>query len=232
MQKQHAVISGDVVAFTSLTVPQRREVEAGIAELFAALKQRFGIFSRLARGDFLEFYVPQPQDSLRAMLVIKCFLKALPIDLDLTAQKRAKFFKTYGIRLALGIGELLRLDLDNGIIDGEAIYFSGRRLSEEKTHGSERVTVKSTLFFRSGDEELNAEMEPLLALLDELLNRATGKQCEVVRHRLMGKDEQTISAELKREQHTINRHSTQAGWHAIEKAVARFESIAPHRLAL
>ena len=41
------------------------------------------------------------------------------------------------------------------VIDGEAIYYSGRKISEERpTYNKERIVIKNTLFFNSGDEKL------------------------------------------------------------------------------
>ena len=201
--------------------------------MMKVLDEKFGVFGRIVRGDYLECYIPKIEDSLRVTLIIKCFVKSLPADWksqEEDAKKRIRIFKAHGIRLALGIGELVRLDLKKGIIDGEAIYFSGRKLSEEKTHDKKRVAVRQTLFFESFEEDLNQEVTTLLALVDELINRATAKQCQVLLHKLMGKDEQTISDELKRGQPTINQHSKQAGWHAIEQAVIYFENVISKKL--
>ncbi len=220
----HAVISGDVIAFTSLSVAQRGQLEERINALLGELASGFAVHGQIVRGDFLELYVPKPEQSFRVMLLAKTFVRAQELEIEPNEDKRVKLYRSHGIRLALGMGSLERLDLEKGILDGEAVYLSGRLLNEEKTHDKKRVTVKRTLFFRSADADLQAEIEPLLALVDELLGRATGKQCEVLYHRLLSKEEKRISEELKRGQSTINQHTTQAGWQAIEQAVERFET--------
>lgn len=225
----HAVISGDVVAFTGLSVSQRSFLEKRFSVLLSDLKQSIGVFGRIVRGDFLEFYVPQPKDGLRVMLLAKTFVRSQELEQEGVESKYVKLHRDHGIRLALGMGELERLDLEKGILDGEAIYMSGRLLNEEKTHGKQRITVKRTLFFRSADVELETEVEVLLVLLEEILKRATQKQCAVLFHRLMKKDEKEIAAELGKGQSTINQHTTQAGWHAIECAVERFETLVSKR---
>lgn len=125
--------------------------------------------------------------------------------------------------MAIGIGELKRLDTENGIFDGEAIYFAGRLLSENKTYNKGKVIIKNTLFIKSNDQELDDEITPLLALLDVLISNCTAKQCEVLYLKLLGYEESFLVRVLRIGQSAINQRSTGAGWNAIEKAVTRFE---------
>ncbi|MCH6256882.1 hypothetical protein MLD52_10010 [Puniceicoccaceae bacterium K14] len=221
----HAVVSGDVVAFTSLSVKRRAFLEERFSILLSDLSESMEIFGRVVRGDFLEFYVPRSSDALRVMLLVKSFVRSQEFPEEQVADKHVRLHLEHGIRLALGMGALERLDLEKGVLDGEAIYMSGRLLNEEKTHDKQRITVKRTLFFKSSDSAMEAEIEVLVVLLDEILKRTTGKQSEVLYHRLMGKDEKDIAAELGKSQSTINQHTTQAGWSAIECAVNRFETL-------
>lgn len=221
----HAVIAGDIVAYTSLKVGDREQLEGSLDVLFSELEQVFSVAGWMAKGDFLEFYVPNKTHGLRAMLAVKTFVRSQSLGRGDTANKKAKLHNEHGIRLALSLGELDRLDLKEGLIDGAAIYQAGRLLGEEKTHDKQRVTVKQTLFINAEEESIEAEFQPQLALIDELLMRSTAKQCEVVYHRLMGREEKEISKLLQRSQSTVNQHTTQAGWHAIESAVNRFESV-------
>lgn len=222
-----AIISGDIIASTSLNNVDRERIGNLLKLLAKKLKKKFKVYSRITEGDdSIVCYVPNNSDALRVMLAIKCFVKSIIIndfDLNYRDSKRIKFFKIHGIRLALGIGELSRLDLENGVIDGEAIYNSGRLLSENKTYNKGKVIIKNTLFIKSNEQEFDDEMTPLLALLDVLISNSTAKQCEVLYLKLLGYDETVIARSLKKTQPTINSHSTGAGWNAIEKAVTRFE---------
>ncbi len=224
---KNALISGDIVASTSLNDVDRRKIGESLKSLAKELSEKYNVYSRSTEGDdSIVCYVPHIPDALRVMLAIKCFIKSIPISdngLNNKGNNRIKFFKMHGIRLALGIGELSRLDIEKGIFDGEAIYFSGRLLSENKTYNKEKVIIKNTLFLKSSDQEFDDEMIPLLALLDVLISKCTAKQCEVLYLKLMGNDEALIAEMLNKSQPTINEHSTLAGWNAIEKAVTRFE---------
>jgi hypothetical protein len=80
------------------------------------------------------------------------------------------------------------------------------------------------LYIKSSDNKINAEFEPLLGLIDVLMNKATAKQNKVLYLKLSGKNEEEIAVILGVFQPTVNQHSTSAGWNAIEKAVLYFEN--------
>jgi len=222
-----AVISGDIVASTSLSVDGRELVENAIKELIKELKERFDTYTRTIKGDYLECVIPNPADALRIALAIKSFIKSIPIDEtpQYKTNKRVKLFKTHGIRLAIGYGELSRFNPNEGIIDGEAIYLSGRTINEFSTYNKERVVIKNTLFFNSHDNSLNKQIEPLIALLDVLIGKATSKQCKVLYLKLMENNEDAIASKLEISQSVVNQHSTSIGWNAIEKAVIFFSEL-------
>jgi hypothetical protein len=222
-----AVISGDIVASTSLSVKGRTYLEEALSRLLDELNAKFRMYGRMIKGDYLECVIPEPEDSLRVALIIKAFIKSIAADDSLINidDPRFKFFKTYGIRLAIGYGELSRFEPEKGIIDGEAIYLSGRRINEEITYKKERIVIKSTLFFASGNEKLNGEFEPLLGLIDVLMSKATAKQCEVLYMKLMNYNEDAIALKMHIAQPVVNQHSTSVGWNAIEKAVIRFGEV-------
>jgi hypothetical protein len=222
-----AVISGDIIAFTSLSDKGRALVEEKLKRLLEVLNREYKVYSRLIKGDYLECVIPEPESALRVALIIKTYLKSLSANglVSEKDKKRLKFFKTYSIRLAIGYGELSRYDPEKGIIDGEAIYLSGRRINEEATHKKERIVIKNTLFFVSNSENLNKEFEPLLTLIDFLLSKATAKQCEVLYMKLMNYNEEAIAAKIKKTQPVVNHHSMSAGWNSIEKAVIRFSDV-------
>lgn len=226
-----SVISGDIVASTSLSDAGRKLIEDRLKELLIELSKNFNTYARIIRGDYLECVVPKPQDALQVALAIKSFVKSISIeDTSLYKNnKRIKIFKTYGIRLAIGYGQLSRYNPEEGIIDGEAMYLSGRTINEFSTYKKERIVIKNTLFFVSNDAMLNKELEPLIELLDVLINKATSKQCKVLYLKLMNNNEEAIASQLNIKQSVVNQHSTSIGWNAIEKAVKYFSEIIKNR---
>ena len=223
----YSVISGDIVSSTGLHTQDRKFVEENLNDLLHNLKQEFNVYGRIIKGDYLECVVPNAAEGLQVALAIKSFVKAIPIRIKTykSEDNRIKQFKTHGIRLAIGYGELSRYMPDEGVIDGEAIYLSGREISGETTYNKERIVIKNTLFFASKDEKLNKNFQPLLALLDVLLSKATSRQCEVLYLKLMNNQEEEIAKRLGIGQSAVNQHSTSVGWNAIEEAVNYFKTI-------
>lgn len=216
----YVVISGDIVSSTSLIPSDKIILEQALQSLLHDLKTEFNVYGRLLKGDYIECVVENPKEGLRVALAIKSFVKGISINLDqYKSKKRAKLFKAHGIRLAIGYGTLSRFDPEAGIIDGEAIYFSGRMINSKSTHDKERIVIKNTLFFNSNNLQLNKQFEAMLALLDILFSKATSRQSEVLYLKLLGRDEETIAKQLGIDQSVVNRHSTSVGWNAIETTV-------------
>lgn len=221
-----AVISGDIVSSTSLNNSGKQLLEEALRNLLADLRQCFDVFGRLVKGDYLECVIADEKQALQVMLAIKAFVKSIELTSATHASDplRFKHFSAHGIRLAMGYGTLDRYEPQNGIIDGEAIYWSGRKINEESTHKKSRVSIKQTLFFISDNEPLNSEMEMVLAFLDVLLTKATPKQCIVLYLKLKGFTEEQIAKHLTISQPVVNRHSSAIGYHAIEKALEHFSN--------
>jgi hypothetical protein len=219
-----AVISGDIVASTSLTDAGRALIEENLQALTLELKDKFDTYSRIIRGDYLECVVSEPQHALRIALAIKGYIKSIHLteNLHYVSDPRIRAFKTHGIRLAIGYGQLSRFNPENGVIDGEAIYLSGRTINFLSTYNKERIVIKNTLYFVSNNETLNNQFEPILALLDVLISKATSKQCKVLYMKLINHNEASIASILNISQAVVNQHSTSLGWNAIEKAVSFF----------
>ena len=221
-----ATISADIVSSTSLNVEQRLVLEKELKKLLRILKQTLGskmFFGRLIKGDYIECVLDNPKLALRVALVIKSFVKSLNFKTDKTdgqANKRLLGFKEYGIRIAVGIGELAIYNKKKGIIDGEAIYLSGRAINEMTSSDKK---IKNTLVFKSNQDNWNDSFTPIFSLLDVLFAESTRAQSEIIFYKLLNKSEKEISEILKKSQSTINQHSTAAGWYAIERAVKYFE---------
>lgn len=224
----YAVISGDIISSTSLQSPHKKLLESHLKLLLKELGQQFEVFGRVIKGDYIECVIPNPGDGLRVAIAIKSFVKSIPLEIqDYGSNKnRAKQFKIHGIRLALGYGTLDRYSPQDGVMDGEAIYLSGRAINNiSSTYNKERIVIKNTLFFVSSNESYNERFTPLLSLLDVLLSKATSRQSEVLFHKLLFRDEETIAQQLGIGQSAVNQHSTGVGWNAIEEAVDYFKKI-------
>jgi len=221
-----ATISGDIISYTALSTADRRNLEKEIHFLLNQLTHKYNssnFYSRLVQGDHIECAFNTPQHVLRVALIIKTYVKSLEIPKGSATDNRVKLFKEHGLRLAVAVAPLETLDADSGIIDGEAIQLSGRLIQNQDTSEKQRLVIKRTLFFKSSDPELETHFDPVFALLDTLLSKSSGKQCQVVYHKLMGLHEDEIAKKLNKHRSTINQHALAAGWHAIERTVLHFE---------
>lgn len=223
----YATISADVISYTLLAEADKRSLENSLQKLLNKLTERYSdsnFFGRLVQGDYLECAMNNPAFALRVSLLLKTFVKSL----DWTAgkkQNKLKYFYEHGIRLALAVAPLTTLDPDNGIIDGEAIYRSGRIIKNHSTSDKKRIVIKKTMFFSSTDEKIHHQMNTIFYLLDVIISKCSAKQCEVIFYKLQGLTEKEIAAKMDKYQSTVSQHSTSAGWNAIEETVNYFEKL-------
>jgi hypothetical protein len=230
----NAVISGDIVSSTALNEFELQLLRKNVIQLFDRVKGDqpevpgdISFFGRLIKGDYIECYMKDPKDSLRVALLIKTLVKRMVLEKysDQGLEKKRLLFKKYGVRLAIGIGSMRTVDTQQGILDGEAIYLSGRKIDDQRTRNKEKVVIKSTLFFETPDSKLKEQGSVLVDLLDVLLNNATARQCNVLYYKLLGFSELEIAQELGVNQATVNQHSTATGWNAIEHTLKYYEQL-------
>ncbi len=224
----YATISADVISYTSLTNIERRKLEANIKDLLSQLTSRYQdqkFYGRLIQGDYIECAMKSSKYSLRIALLLKTFIKSIEFSSQKINKTRLKYFFEHGIRLAIAVAPLITFDPQKGIIDGEAIYLSGRAIKDHTTSHKQKVVIKNTMFFYSNDTRIQDLMDPLFSLLDTIVSKCSAKQSEVVYYKLLEMNEKEISKKLKKYQSTISQHSTAAGWLSIEKAVNYFEKV-------
>ena len=213
----YAAISADIVSSTSLCIEETIALKKRIENLFSILEKRFpGFWGRLIKGDYIECLLPSVRDSFRIALIIKSCIKSFPI----AETKEKKQFQTYGVRMAMGLGDMRIVDKEHGIMDGEAIYLSGRALD-----GMGSPNKKGTFLIETTENQLKASLRTIGMLTDALLNNATRKQSEVIYYKLLSKSEQEIANTLNVKQSGINQHSTSAKWYCIEEALSYFEQL-------
>lgn len=213
----YAAISADIVSSTSLCIEETIALKQRIEDLFSVLENKFpGFWGRIIKGDYIECLLPSAKDSFRVALIIKSCIKSFPV----AESKKKKLFQTYGIRIAVGIGDMRIVDREYGIMDGEAIYLSGRTLS-----GMGAPNKNGTFIIEPADKQLKPALQTVGMLTDALLNNTTRRQSEVVYYKLLSKSEQEIADILGVKQSGINQHSTSAKWYCIEEALDYFEQL-------
>lgn len=213
----YAAISADIVSSTSLCIEETIALKQRIEDLFSVLENKFpGFWGRIIKGDYIECLLPSAKDSFRVALIIKSCIKSFPV----AEPKKKKLFQTYGIRIAVGIGGMRIVNREHAIMDGEAIYLSGRTLS-----GMGAPNKNGTFIIEPADKQLKPALQTVGMLTDALLNNTTRRQSEVVYYKLLSKSEQEIANILGVKQSGINQHSTSAKWYCIEEALNYFEQL-------
>ena len=207
----YATLSADIVSSTSMSAEDTMRLKRHLNNFFPIMK---GICSdswgRIIRGDSMECVMADARKALRIALSLKCHVKVFVSE---TANSE---FRKYGIRMALGIGSLRINDKTEGVIDGEAIYLSGRGLNEMS--GKETLTIREA-------ENVHRELPVILGMVDTFINKATSRQCEILLLRLQGQNEQQIAEHLGISQAAVNQQSSAASWQQIHNAVKYFESL-------
>lgn len=217
-----ATISADIVSSTALSVFDLMHLQSVIRQFLDELsvKSQNTDWGRLFKGDSVEIFLSNPHEALRVALLLKALVKKTFVESNMEAKQ--SLFKKFGIRIAIGIGEMRVADKNRDVLDGEAIYYSGRALEKGTKEG---LSIKRTMFFASKDSLFSEQMDVMLGLLDMLFKEATSKQCEVLYYKLLGMSEVEIAEKLGVVQSVVNQHSNAIGWNAIESAVNYFEKL-------
>ena len=223
----NATISADIVSSTSLSVEELTLLQSEIRHfLEELLKNSQGSdWGRLFKGDSVEIFLLDPHKALRIALLLKALVKKAPVSLKSNKNAKRSLFRKYGIRLALGVGEMRVADQKNDIMDGEAIYNSGRLLESQQKTTKDKPSIKRSLFFGSKDVVLSSQMDVILGLLDAILKEMTIRQSEILYYKLLGANEEEIASKLSIKQSAVNQQSNSFSWSSIESAVNYFEKL-------
>ena len=174
-----------------------------------------GFWGRLVKGDTIECVMERPGDALRVAVLLKSCIKSM-VPTDGVADEK---FKQFGLRLAIGIGAMRIIDEELDMMDGEAIYLSGRALAgmRDKTNDSFQIVMH---------KDVSHGALPVIAmLLNQLINKATRRQCETLFHKLQCKSENDVASRMGSTRPGVSQNLRNMGWEAIERAIKYFEQL-------
>ena len=191
-------------------------------EFIEIIKREFvGCWGRVVRGDCIELVLPAEHIALRVAFLLKCRVKSfnarIPTSPAMAYQH--KRFARYRTRIVIGLGTLRTNDEQNGIVNGEAIYNSGRELDGMSSR------MRSNIYIVGRKTQRLKIIQALLQLSDELLTHATSKQCETLFWRILGRSEKDIARKSGVSQVAINAQLRSAGWYALANALNVFEEV-------
>lgn len=213
-----ATISADIVNSTSLETRDLIELRKRLQSLFERIEAEIlpGFWGRVVRGDTIECYVPDCGKALRIAIIIKLFVRIYAETVNSSYSTRQ-----YGIRFSIGVGELKFVNKEEDIIDGPAIYISGRNLDAI----SNERDVFSAIGFESDLVGVRWLLESYVSLIDNLIRSYSVKQAQVVFYKLIGYKERQISEMLNIYQSAVNSRSSLAKWGLLEMAIKDFEHL-------
>lgn len=212
-----ATISADIVRSTSLSTEALIKLRKNIEGLFDTLEKKYSSFwARIVRGDSIECFVPEYKYSLRIAILIKLFVK-----MQVWSGYCDEELRRFGIRFSIGIADIRYADKYQDIIDGPAIYMSGRNLDEISRMGNAYTAFQ----IMDAPREFSNFMDSYVALLSNLVDTYSAKQAEVVFYKLLGYKEVEISEKLGIYQSSVNTRSTNAQWGLVNTAIKGFEEL-------
>jgi hypothetical protein len=212
-----ATISADIVRSTSLRTKDLIALRDSLHSLFVNFEKDYpGFWARIVRGDSIECIVPNYRDVLRIAVLIKLFVK-----MHMSEFECSEMLRRYGIRLSIGVAAIKYASKEEDIIDGPAIYMSGRNLDEI----SRKENSMTAFEMANVPKSMSNLLDSYVAMVCNLVDSYSAKQSEVIFYKLLGFKEVEISERLGIYQSSVNTRATNAQWGLLHTAIKDFEAI-------
>lgn len=206
----YASISADIVSSTSLSRRALVDLNKKISECLRKLERQYdGFWGRFVRGDTIECIMDHPEDAFEIALILKSWIKSLEFE-DYVG---TDIFNKYGVRIAIGIGTMNIVDRKLDIMDGDAIYRSGRGLDRLVGRRKYAMTISMS------DKNYERPFKVMLLLINHILNNATSRKCELLAYRLLSSTTLEAAEKIGISVSGLNQTLNDMGWYSIEKAI-------------
>lgn len=195
------VVTADLVNSTHFS---SRELEMKLTWLTEQLHQAVSwrLSPEVFRGDSFQGVLERVEDALYIAILSRALLKSNGAAWDL--------------RMAVGVGGILRLSDRAGTSDGEAFRLSGQ-LADTMKKGKARIAVA-----------LPVSSEPIdgvLLLLEAVIEKWTAPQAKVIVQLMNGRTMTETADLLKMSQSAVSQHALAAKWWAVGPAIQTFGSL-------
>lgn len=212
----YASISADIVSSTSLPVQSLIELNEHIKNLLKMLDKHYnGFWGRIVRGDTIECILEQPEYAFEIAIILKSWIKSFkPSECGDYSR-----FSKYGLRLAIGLGEMNIVNRELDMMDGDAIYRSGRSL--DKLTGRAKYSMTLSMSQKQLEEPLNI----ILSLINQLINNATSRRCQTLCERLLSPSTNEAAERMGITVSGMNQTLNELGWGNIEQAIIYYRKI-------
>ena len=212
-----ATISADIVRSTSMNTEDLIVLRNRLRDLFQDFEADYpGFWARIVRGDSIECVVPDYNDALRIAILIKLYVKMRVSEFECS-----EMLQRYGIRFSIGVADIKYADKKEDIINGPAIYLSGRNLDEI----SRRENVMTAFEIGQAPKPLSNLLDSYVAMVSGIVDSYSAKQAEVVFLKLLGFKEIEISERVGISQSSVNTRAANAQWGLLNTAIKDFEAL-------
>lgn len=203
--KSGAIITGDVVDSTKLTVEGREIMLNALQLIPEVLSPVQEISIEIFRGDSFQLGINSAYSALRCALAIRAWLRC----------HKVYGSKVLDARLALGIGTL---DYESDALstsDGEAYRLSGRLLDDMN---------KSRLEIKTPWRDVNEELKLSTAFADDIVSAWSQNQSKIILQRLVTlKTHVELSQELGVSRQMVDKSLKASKEELIEAYIKRYE---------
>ena len=212
-----ATLSAGIVRSTSLQTEDLIVLRNRLFNLLDELEGDYrGFWARIVKGDSIECFIPEHRYALRIAVLLKLFVK-----MQADKCECSEMLQKYGIRFSIGMSRMVYENRKEDIIDGPAIYLSGRNLDTI----SHKANVYSIVEMDGAPEEVSCFLDSYVAMVSNLVDSYSVKKAEVVYYKLLGLKEREISERLGIFQSSVNTRSTNAQWGLLNTAIKDFENM-------
>ena len=212
-----ATISADIVRSTSMNTEDLIVLRNRLRDLFQDFEEDYpGFWARIVRGDSIECVVPNYNDALRIAILIKLYVKMRVSEFECS-----EMLQRYGIRFSIGVADIKYADKKEDIINGPAIYLSGRNLDEI----SRRENIMTAFEIGQAPKSLSNLLDSYVAMVSGIVDSYSAKQAEVVFLKLLGFKEMEISERVGISQSSVNTRAANAQWGLLNTAIKDFEAL-------
>lgn len=192
------------------------ELVTNIKAVLCKLDDRYaGFWGRIVKGDSIECILDHPEDAFEVALILKTFVKAYSPREMYSNGKTSKL----GLKIAIGFGSMNTIDRRQDIMDGDAIYRSGRALNDWTGWSKYAFMVSME------NEQLQHPCQLIMALINHNINAATPRQCETLYLQLMEGKEKKVSELLGISFQGVYKNLSAIGWTHIKSSLDYFRTL-------
>jgi hypothetical protein len=198
-----AVITADIVHFTSLPTAKQKKLLHNIQLLLAPYQHEF------YRGDSFQVFFKNATAALQTALLCRC------VAIVIT---QADNISIADVRVSIGIAPAKTPTKSLGASNGDAFVLSGRAF-DSISNSQQRLAIAC-------QSPIAAEgLQVIADYCNAIFKTMTGKQAAVIFELLLGKSQLEVAKKIKKSKSTVSQHVSAGRWVEIEKLLINYNNI-------